>query len=611
MEIQNYWFMKIFLSRLLSDDEVIMKKILILFAVCLFAKPVFADTYGVISLAGNYERGTLLSALNDACDAPGDDIVEFVPLASDHEAIYIKDPLVIPFNCKGKVHIKGDPNNDVVINARDIGGRSIQAGDQCTLNIYSGGHTIEHLSFVNNPNGAGACVFGKGVTIKNSRFGSRKDGHSNPNRYGIVVTNAFAEEFDSADAGQVILNNNFVAHNTGHGIYIRANDTIIKKNTILANGGCPGETLVEGHPSGCEESNQDLGYGIFVDRGSQNVVIGGDSPDFANTIQYNRDGGVGIFGDDTFGVTVSKNIISRNYGTLLGIDLGADGQTLNDDGDFDEGVNNLLNNMDSMLALHMPQDDSFWFWGATQSGNKVELYLADEVDWARGVPWGGAAEYLYHMTVRDLVFNVKASPTQVHNGDIVTALVFDDQGNTSEFSLTIPVGYDQDWDGIPDDYEGFEGDDEVSQINEDDSDGDGLPDSVEDKNRNGIWEPDLGETSAYKKDSDSDGINDFFETKGDGDYKVGFDTDPLSSDTDNDGLLDGEEDRNGNGVIEIHLGETLPTKKDTDQDGVWDGRDNCPHIYNPYQDDIYCHRAVAAPAFINNVIVAAPEISLP
>lgn len=586
-----------------------MKRIGILISLLLLSANSWATTYEVTVFTGDERSGSLLVAISEACNNAGDDKIIITNMSDDHYTVYMKKPLVIPFNCKGKVHIKGNENRDLVINARDINERSDFAGDKCSMYVYSDGNTIESLSFVNNSRGAGICLFGRNNIIKNSRFGVRQDGHANPNRFGIVVSNAFYEERDGADAAGSILNNNLVAHNTGHGIYIRANDAIIKKNTILANGGCPGETLVEGHPAGCEESNQDLGYGIFVDRGSQNVVIGGDDPDFANIIQYNRDGGVGIYGDDTFGVTVSKNVISRNYGTMLGIDLGADGQTLNDDADLDEGVNNLLNNMDSMLALHMPQDDSFWFWGATQTGSKVELYLADEVDWARGVPWGGAAEYLYHISVRDLVFNVKASPTQIHNGDIVTALVFDDDGNTSEFSLTIPVGYDQDWDGIPDDYEMSADASEASRIDEDDTDGDGLPDSVEDKNRNGIWEPELGETSAYKKDSDSDGISDFFETKGDGEYAPGFDTNPLSSDSDNDGLLDGEEDRNGNGIIEIHLGETLPTKKDTDQDGIWDGRDNCPHIYNPYQEEMYCQRPSAFVINrLNEFLVTSPDV---
>lgn len=70
-----------------------------------------------------------------------------------------------------------------------------------------------------------------------------------------------------------------------------------------------------------------------------------------------------------------------------------------------------------------------------------------------------------------------------------------------------------------------------------DSDGDGVPDSIEDPNRDGIVQP--GET------------------------------DPRHVDSDRDGLPDGFEDENRDG--KVGRGETDPTVKDTDRDGVGDG----------------------------------------
>ncbi len=70
-----------------------------------------------------------------------------------------------------------------------------------------------------------------------------------------------------------------------------------------------------------------------------------------------------------------------------------------------------------------------------------------------------------------------------------------------------------------------------------DSDSDGLPNSVEDYNGNGIVDP--GET------------------------------DPLNPDTDTDGLFDGVEDSNGNGSVDP--GETDPLDSDSDDDGLTDG----------------------------------------
>src|SRR5205085_3190750 len=70
-----------------------------------------------------------------------------------------------------------------------------------------------------------------------------------------------------------------------------------------------------------------------------------------------------------------------------------------------------------------------------------------------------------------------------------------------------------------------------------DSDGDGIPDGVEDANHNG--RVDMGET------------------------------DPLSRDSDGDGVPDGIEDANHNGRVD--MGEADPRVRDTDGDGISDG----------------------------------------
>ncbi len=75
-----------------------------------------------------------------------------------------------------------------------------------------------------------------------------------------------------------------------------------------------------------------------------------------------------------------------------------------------------------------------------------------------------------------------------------------------------------------------------------DMDGDGLPDSLEDINNNGIADP--GET----------------------DYR--------NPDTDSDGIPDGMEDGNRNGRVDD--GETDPRNPDSDGDGIWDGADGTP-----------------------------------
>lgn len=75
-----------------------------------------------------------------------------------------------------------------------------------------------------------------------------------------------------------------------------------------------------------------------------------------------------------------------------------------------------------------------------------------------------------------------------------------------------------------------------------DDDNDGIPDSVEDTNGNGIVDTD--------------------------------ETDPLNADSDNDGLADGVEDVNGNGIVDA--GESDPLLLDSDSDGVNDYDDHFP-----------------------------------
>lgn len=102
---------------------------------------------------------------------------------------------------------------------------------------------------------------------------------------------------------------------------------------------------------------------------------------------------------------------------------------------------------------------------------------------------------------------------------------------------------------------------EPTPIPELDSDGDGIPDSVE---------AELG-TDPNSPDSDNDGVNDSVEVM------IGLD--PLSGDSDGDGLPDGQEDDDGDNLTlleEIEYG-TYTWTGDSDVDGILDGDEI--HIY--------------------------------
>ena len=99
-------------------------------------------------------------------------------------------------------------------------------------------------------------------------------------------------------------------------------------------------------------------------------------------------------------------------------------------------------------------------------------------------------------------------------------------------------------------------DDGEADPNRLDSDADGISDRDEDDDCDGVVDP--GETNAGAADTDGDGINDEIEIEITG-------TDPTNPDSDGDGILDGTEDLNQNGVVDP--GETDPNVFDTDSDG--------------------------------------------
>ncbi|HEX8821267.1 MAG TPA: Ig-like domain-containing protein, partial [Archangium sp.] len=157
-----------------------------------------------------------------------------------------------------------------------------------------------------------------------------------------------------------------------------------------------------------------------------------------------------------------------------------------------------------------------------------------------------------------------------HNGRV-------DAGETDPLKASDdkPV-VDTDGDGIPDSVETATGTDPTKA----DTDGDGIPDGTEDKDHDGVV--DAGETDPTKTDSDGDGIPDGTEDKDhDGVVDAG-ETDPTKADSDGDGLSDGTEDADHDGVVDP--GETDPRNADSDNDGLSDGVETSTGT-NPLDDD--------------------------
>ncbi|MCD5383609.1 hypothetical protein LR066_02455, partial [candidate division WOR-3 bacterium] len=78
-----------------------------------------------------------------------------------------------------------------------------------------------------------------------------------------------------------------------------------------------------------------------------------------------------------------------------------------------------------------------------------------------------------------------------------------------------PERLDRNQNGIPDDKDMMHGIWTSAPIANADFDGDGVPDSLEDLNKNGVFEPHIGETDPQNSDTDGDGIGDGAEHMGD------------------------------------------------------------------------------------------------
>lgn len=571
----------------------------------------YAEDRKLRTLGSDQGEGALRTYIQELCQLPGNDRIffEINPAQYPQIRMELRAPIVIPDHCQGTLSLQMPKNQELILDGThfyerscdssdedclyrtdglsyvDLLGVGSQYGDSCLLRIDSNGHFFANISFVGNSYGAGLCLFGQENRVEQNRFGKEESGRESPNRYGIIVSDVYRSQVPALNGENNIIINNQIGPSIEHGLWVHGNQTSILNNEITNSQNNSGMILWNnGHTIRGNQITHNQGYGIwiggedstlsqnqvsfnnngiYVAPNSMNITLGGPSfENNRNIIQDNREGGVIVVGENTEQITITHNSISNNGG--LDLDLGDDGITLNDLQDMDEGPNHLLNTMDYVQAFPLvPAADGsprYWGFGVARHGTRLELY-ADV--FLTDVP-------VNHMFSIQPQFISNLEPDQS-----ITGLSFDEEGNTSEFALNIPVGPDEDMDGIVDSLE--TGGNQSSHANNVDSDGDNLPDSVEDKNRNGTWDRNLGETKSYDADTDDDGLSDWAETHGDGVYDPGIDTNPFSIDSDGDGLTDEQEDRNGNGIVDA--GEASPLLRDSDNDSIDDSRDLCPALY--------------------------------
>jgi hypothetical protein len=204
------------------------------------------------------------------------------------------------------------------------------------------------------------------------------------------------------------------------------------------------------------------------------------------------------------------------------------------------------------------------FVGDGAGANQAYLNLS-QLFGADGLNWTPTGTKEISLEIKGSEFGTITHTVELDfSGNFYVSTVYPVEINTSE-------AQDSDGDGLPNSIENSWCTDQFDA----DSDDDGIPDGEEDTNHNGVV--DEGETDPCNADTDGDGIQDGTELgitepvadpDGEGpilgtdtdvfipDADPGTTTNPLNADSDGDGAWDGTEDTNHNGMVDS--GETDP-----------------------------------------------------
>ena len=219
--------------------------------------------------------------------------------------------------------------------------------------------------------------------------------------------------------------------------------TEVERNVISGNEwtgvtigglGCE-ENVVQGNYIGVDALGNPLGnhmHGVLL-IGTARNLIGGTQPGEGNVIANNLGSGV-VVGDDAQGNTIRGNSIYGNGG--LGIDLGQDGVTPNDDLDGDTGANNLQNFPVISRVESGPTTRAVGtFNSAAGTTFKFDFYANSEADpsgFGEGERWLGWAEVITDSEGNANFNEVLEAATA--SGEVITATATAPDGSTSEFS---------------------------------------------------------------------------------------------------------------------------------------------------------------------------------
>ena len=282
------------------------------------------------------------------------------------------------------------------------------------INAAGSGTTIRGLA-INQFDGAGTRIDGGGFNLlEGNVIGTDAAGTAAlGNGDGVLIVNSA----NNLIGGLTAAARNLISGNSGDGLELTG--SLALGNQILGNFIGTDVTGAIGLPNGAN--------GILI-AGASGTTIG----DAATTTGTNRiafNSGAGVAVSDGVGNRLQGNAIFGN-GTL-GLDLGADGVTMNDSNDADGGANNLQN---------FPVVTSAWVDGTVMNGalssapNRTFTleFFANPSGQTQGERALGRAVVTTDAS-GTAGFQVVLN-TAVTLGEMITATATDSLGNTSEFS---------------------------------------------------------------------------------------------------------------------------------------------------------------------------------
>ncbi|GAB4535140.1 MAG: hypothetical protein Tsb0014_21870 [Pleurocapsa sp.] len=328
---------------------------------------------------------------------------------------------------------------NVTIEGLDIIELKGNQGNFDGIEIEGNNNTIRGLN-INNFGGDGIQISGDFNVIENNTIsGNQKN--------GINIINVDNTVIKNNKIGTDVSGTNALG-NQEHGIYLNGSaSNEITDNLISANKkdginfSFGSNTLIQGNKIGTDISGKlNLGNeerGIYIQ--SSNNTIGNTrnfiSGDAGNIIAFNQgkndnEGGI-VIANEVIGVSILGNSVFENQG--IGIDLGEDGTTINDElGDFDTGANQKQNY--PTISLNEDADGNTKLEGKLDSiaNNNyiVELFLDNQPIGTTIVITDEEGKATFDISENPNFSELSANSSILNR---LTATATDSDNNTSEF----------------------------------------------------------------------------------------------------------------------------------------------------------------------------------